>query len=182
MRVLGSVRARDGAPAAAMAGFTAVPKTRIVRSARPPLPQTCMDDAGRGALTAGDDIVLQMRRRATACGSIGRKDNRAAPHLHSRPSDTVLHLDSLEGREGVGGYSSGGVASAFNSCGTGPERGNSWTGRMRSGPVEMPPLRLGRLVRPGSIFHTVVTPTKNFVRREGRAAVAEARRCGVTQP
>jgi len=36
MRVLGSVRARDGAPAAAMDGFTAVPKTRIVRTARPP--------------------------------------------------------------------------------------------------------------------------------------------------
>src|SRR5690606_30277711 len=37
MRVLGSVRARDGAPAAAEDGFTAVPKTRMVRSARPPL-------------------------------------------------------------------------------------------------------------------------------------------------
>jgi len=35
MGVLGSVRAMDGAPAAAMDGFTAVPKTPMSRSARP---------------------------------------------------------------------------------------------------------------------------------------------------
>jgi len=35
MGVLGSVRAMDGAPAAAMDGFTAVPKAPISRNARP---------------------------------------------------------------------------------------------------------------------------------------------------
>src|SRR5690606_19733828 len=55
LRVLGSVRARDGAPAASMEEFMAVPKTRLSLSARPAPAPTARPATRAGADTPTRD-------------------------------------------------------------------------------------------------------------------------------
>src|SRR5690606_18537385 len=83
MGVWGSVRAMDGAPAAAMDGFTAVPQTPISRRARPA--PTTRTSPTRADATAHRQTLLGVSgclgQRCSWCGSVWRavRGRRARP-------------------------------------------------------------------------------------------------------